>query len=720
MNKLISFNALQSLKRSSVTSRSCSFLVKNHSATNLTPAECKFNKQTLVKYNNFVATNKYFHTSSVFSSAPITEESSTNETDAVKKEETPSEKSVGPVHKHEFMAETKQLLNIVAKSLYSENEVFIRELVSNSSDALEKLKYEQLSQQNIDSQSIPYEIQLTANDITNTLTIQDTGIGMTKDEMIKNLGTIAHSGSKAFIEKLQENSDTKQSNSVIGQFGVGFYSAFMVADRVQVFTQSYKEGEAAYEWNSTGDGSYELNEATGVQRGTKIILHLKDECAKFSKEDTIKEIIKKYSNFVGHPIVVNGDRINLIQPIWMEDARNVTEEQYEEFYTFIGNYDKPRYTFQYKTDMPLNIRALFYVPQMKPSPSDISQDGDVGVSLYSKKVLILSKANQLLPRWLRFMKGVVDSEDIPLNLSRELLQDSNVIRKLRNILTQRIIRFLNDEYKMDEEKFKEFYDDFNLYFKEGITKAQTQQEREEIASVLRFESNKTEPGKLTTLNEYIKRMEKDQKEILYFAAPTRELALNSPYFEMVKNKDQEVLFLFEQHDETVMLILNQFQGKNLAGIEQSSQKNNSQDDIIIEGDSRSLSNDEAKELKTWLAKTLDKKVKNVKITTKLDTHPCIVTAENMNSLRFMIKTNYFLKEKVSQDFRSVNLSLEINPRHGLIKSLYNMQKTDSELAGLIAEQLLDNSLINAGLIEDPRLVLSNLNKLLEKAFTKKE
>lgn len=711
MNKLISFNALQSLKRSSAIAKSTSHLIRNASSASLISSNDKTKRVFSVNQNFPIA--KYLHTSRILRSETASENTSTPKDE-------PSEKSVGPTEKHEFLAETKQLLNIVAKSLYSENEVFIRELVSNSSDALEKLKYRQLSSNDPVTEDVPFEISLTANDITNTLTIQDTGIGMTKEELMKNLGTIAHSGSKAFIDSLTKGSDGKaQSNSVIGQFGVGFYSAFMVADRVQVFTKSYLPGEKAYEWNSTGDGAYELNEAEGVQRGTKIVLHLKDDCAKFSKEETIKEIIKKYSNFVGHPITINGDRVNLIQPIWLEDPKNVTQEQYEEFYTFIGNYDKPRFTFQYKTDMPLNIRALFYIPQLKPSPSDISQDGDVGVSLYSKKVLILSKANQILPRWLRFMKGVVDSEDIPLNLSRELLQDSNLIRKLRTILTQRIIRQLNDEARMDEDKFKEFYEDFNLYFKEGITKAQDQQEREDIGSVLRFESNKTEPGKFTTLDEYIKRMKEDQKDILYFAAPTRELALNSPYFEAVKNKDQEVLFLFEPHDETVLLILNQYKRKHLKGIEQSEQQN-SNDDTIIEGDARSLSNDEAKELKEWLKKTLEKKVKNVKITTKLDTHPCVITTDNMNALRFMIKTNYFLKEKVANDFRSVNLTLEINPRHGLIKSLYNMHTKDSELAGLIAEQLLDNSLINAGLIEDPRLVLSNLNKLLEKAFSAKQ
>lgn len=399
--------------------------------------------------------------------------------------------------------------------------------------------------------------------------------------------------------------------------------------------------------------------------------------------------------------------------------------------------DKPRYTFTYKTDAPLNIRALFYVPTFKPSPLEISQEGDVGVSLYSKKVLILSKANQILPRWLRFIKGVVDSEDIPLNLSRELLQDSNLIRKLRTILTQRILRFLNDEAKYDEEKYMEFYSDYNLYFKEGIYRAADQNEKEEIASLLRFETNKTEPGKTVSLNEYVKRMKPDQKNIFYYAAPSREIALNSPYFEAIKQKDHEVLFLFEQYDEMVALQLFQFKNKQLVGIEQENLADKNKDDIIIEGDSRSLSNDQAQEVKNWLKTTLSSKIKSVKITNKLDIHPCIITADNMSFLRHLIKTSYMQREKVSDFFNLVNLTLEINPKNGLIKSLYDLHKKDPELSKAVAEQvtlttfylnnfinfclpkLLDNSLVIAGLVEDPRLVLSNLNSLLEKAFTRK-
>ena len=298
------------------------------------------------------------------------------------------------------------------------------------------------------------------------------------------------------------------------------------------------------------------------------------------------------------------------------------------------------------------------------------------------------------------------------------MQDSNLIKKMRSILTHRILRFLNDQSKEDEAKFMEFYKDYNLYFKEAIVRTVDQTEKEEIASLLRFETNKTEPGVLTSLNDYIKRMKPDQKNILFFAAPSRELAINSPYFEVIKQKDYEILFLFEPYDEMVILQLNQFHKKNLTGIEQETQAEKNKDDLIIEGDKRSLSNSEAQELKDWLKKSLGAKIKNVKINTKLDTHPCVITTENMGVVRHMIKSNYFQREKIQDFFSMVNLTMEINPKNGLIKSLHSLQKTNPDLAKDISEQLLDNSLVSAGLIEDPRLVLSNLNKLLEKAFSK--
>jgi TNF receptor-associated protein 1 len=625
--------------------------------------------------------------------------------------------------KYEFIAETKQLLNIVAKSLYSDKEIFIRELVSNSSDAIEKLRYMQLSEQQEEiNGDRPYEIRINANEFENTLIIQDSGIGMTKAELIENLGTIAHSGSKSFLEKIANNQSKDGKQNIIGQFGVGFYSAFMVSDDVQVVSKSYKPNEKPYRWNSTGDGSYEIsevNEEIGFESGTKIIMKLKSESDEFVKIDRIKDIIKKHSNFVRYPIYVNDERINLVRPLWLEDPKNITQEQHDEFYQYIANpYDKPRYTLQYKTDAPMHIRSLFYIPTYKPNMFDVSQENDINVALYSKQVLILAKANQILPRWLRFIKGVVDSEDIPLNLSREMLQDSNLIKRLKSILTNRLIKFLNEQSKLDNKKFTQFYDDYKMYFKEAIARSSDEKEKEDIASLLRFETNKTEANTTITLDDYMKQMKEEQKSIYYFAAPTREIAMNSPYFEAIKQKDYEVLFLFEPHDEVVILQLGKYHKMNLTSIEMEIEKDKNIDDIIIEGDSKSLNNDEANELKAWLKNKFGKKVKNVKITTKLENHPCIVTTTDMGAIRHFIKTNLVQRDKVQDIFNMIDLNMEINPKNSIIKSLYSLKKTNVELAELLAEQLLDNALLNAGLIDDPRFVLKNLNTLLEKVFEK--
>jgi TNF receptor-associated protein 1 len=378
-----------------------------------------------------------------------------------------NERGKGPADKHEFKAETRKLLDIVAKSLYSEKEVFIRELISNASDALEKLRYLQTTGNEGISSGTPLEIHIALDEDKKTMTIQDTGIGMTKDELIANLGIIAKSGSKEFLDQVEDNKEVNKN--IIGQFGVGFYSVFMVGETVDVYTQSHKAGNKAYKWNSDGLGSYEINEAENVQPGTKIVIHLRGDSYDYAKEDMIKDVIKKYSNFVGVPIYLNGKKVNVIQALWTMEQRDITEDMHEEFYRFIANaYDRPRYSLHYKADAPINIRALFYVPEYKPTLFDMSRETDVSVTLYSRKVMILAKANHILPKWLRFFRGVVDSEDIPLNLSRELLQDSGLIRKLRWVLTNRILKFFQEQSRKDHEKYLEFYNDYGMFFREGI------------------------------------------------------------------------------------------------------------------------------------------------------------------------------------------------------------------------------------------------------------
>ncbi|XP_026326821.1 heat shock protein 75 kDa, mitochondrial [Hyposmocoma kahamanoa] len=378
----------------------------------------------------------------------------------------------GESEKKEFQAETRMLLDIVARSLYSDKEVFIRELISNASDALEKFRYLTVSSApdagQLQETDRPLEIRLTTDKQNRTIIFQDSGIGMTKEELVQNLGTIARSGSKSFIEEVKKTG-ASDANSIIGQFGVGFYSAFMVAEKIEVFTKSSKTGSLGYKWSSDGSGTYEIQEADNVQIGTKIVVHLKTDCREFSDDERVKNIIMKYSNFISSPIYLNEEQINQIKPLWLMEPKEVTNEQHIEFYKFISNaYDKPRFTLHYKTDAPLSIRAVLYVPEGKPGLFEMSRDSDVGVSLYSRKILIKSKADNILPKWMRFVKGVVDSEDIPLNLSRELLQNSALITKLRTILTNRFLKFMVEQSQKDPVAYDSFYREYSIFLKEGI------------------------------------------------------------------------------------------------------------------------------------------------------------------------------------------------------------------------------------------------------------
>jgi len=630
-----------------------------------------------------------------------------------------SERAKGASESLEFQAETRKLLDIVAQSLYSEKEVFIRELISNASDALEKFRYLQMtSGDDVAEGDRPLEIHIATDEEKKTFTVQDTGLGMTREELVENLGTIARSGSKAFMDKLAENKEAEgNSKNIIGQFGVGFYSAFMVGEKVDVYTQSHKPDSVAYKWTSDGLGKYEITEAEGVQRGTKLVIHLKGDSYDFAKEDKIKEVIKKYSNFVGVPIYLNGKKVNVIQALWEMETRDITEDMHEEFYRFISqDFAKPRYHLHYKTDAPLNIRALFYIPDYKPTMYDMSRENDGAVSLYSRKVMILNKADHVLPKWLRFVKGVVDSEDIPLNLSRELLQDSGLIRRLRWVLTNRLIKFFIEKAKRDPEKYQTFYEDYGNFLREGIVTTDTQDEREEIAKLLRFDSSSLDPGTKTSMADYVSRMQAGDRTIYYFSAPSRELAESSPYMEAVRKRNLEVLFCYEPYDELVLMNLAQFNKKNLRSIENEAFEDKSDDGKLDEsGDS--LTQEQADSLLSWLQVTLGVKVKDTKLTNRLDTHPCVISVTEMGAARHFLRTT--LADKSQEErYRLLQPTMEVNPKHPIIRKLATLTQSDPELAKLVAEQIYDNAMIAASLMDDPKVILNRMNDLLSKALEK--
>ncbi|MGH7884341.1 MAG: molecular chaperone HtpG, partial [Thermodesulfobacteriota bacterium] len=369
------------------------------------------------------------------------------------------------LEKYEFQAEVKKILDIVIHSLYTDKEIFIRELVSNASDALEKFRYTQLSEKDIFDEKLPLEIEIKTDEKENTITITDFGIGMTRDDLIQNLGTIAHSGSKSFLEAIKEGEGINEN--LIGQFGVGFYSAFMVSDSVEVFTHSYKKDGEHLIWKSDGSGEFEIGEGKGHRRGTKIVVHLKEDQKEFSNKDRVERILKKYSSFVQFPIKLNGEQINKVEAIWLRSKSEIKDEEYEEFYKFQTNsFDEPTYRLHFSSEAPIDINTLLFVPK-----DNIERLGfgrmEPEVSLYCKKVLIDPNPKGLLPEWLRFLKGVTDSADLPLNISRETMQDSSLILKLNSTITKRFLKFLSDEAKDNPEKYYEFYKNFGFFIKEG-------------------------------------------------------------------------------------------------------------------------------------------------------------------------------------------------------------------------------------------------------------
>uniref|UniRef100_A0A8U7N0G5 Heat shock protein 75 kDa, mitochondrial n=1 Tax=Corvus moneduloides TaxID=1196302 RepID=A0A8U7N0G5_CORMO len=602
----------------------------------------------------------------------------------------------GAASKHEFQAETKKLLDIVARSLYSEKEVFIRELISNGSDALEKLRHRLMTE----GKALPeLEIHLQTDSGKGTITIQDTGIGMTQEELVSNLGTIARSGSKAFLEALQ--SQAEASSKIIGQFGVGFYSAFMVADKVEVFSQSAEPGSPGYHWSSDGSGMFEIAEASGVRAGTKIIIHLKEECKEFANEDRVKEVVTKYSNFISFPLYLNGRRINTLQALWMLDPKDIGEWQHEEFYRFIAQaYDKPRYVLHYKTDAPLNIRSIFYVPEQKPSMFDISREMGSSVALYSRKILIQTKAADILPKWLRFLRGVVDSEDIPLNLSRELLQESALIRKLRDVLQKRLIKFFIDQSKKDPEKYAKFFEEYGVFMREGIVTIAEQDVKEDIAKLLRYESSALPAGQLTSLTDYGSRMKAGSRNIYYLCAPNRHLAEHSPYFEAMKKKDMEVCAEWCCIPVPTRELIN-----------------GSVETQLTDHSGERLTEKEAEDLMAWMRNALGSRVTGVKVTTRLDTHPAMITVLEMGAARHFLRMQQLAK---TQEERAQLLqpTLEINTGHTLIKKLSELKDSQPDLAQMLLDQIYENAMIAAGLNEDPRPMVNRLNELLTRILEK--
>ena len=612
--------------------------------------------------------------------------------------------STPTAEKHIFQAEIQQLLDLVVHSLYTDKEIFLRELISNASDSMEKLRHIESTEKDVHQPTLPLEIHITTDEEGKTLTLSDHGIGMTREELVKNLGTIAHSGTKAFLTSLKENGG--QTGSMIGQFGVGFYSAFMVADKVEVSSRSWRQDGEELTWISDGKSGYEIEEASGLERGVKLVMHLKDDCAEYATEERIKHLIERYSNFVGFPIILNGKRINEVEALWLKNKSEISEEEYKAFYQFAcKSFDEPTYRLHFSADAPITINALLFAPSENPERMGFGKV-EGGISLFCRKVLIDSDPKGLLPDWMRFMKGVVDSADLPLNISRETMQDSALIRKLGSVLSKRVIKMFEKEAEADPEKYRAFYKKFDRFLKEGV--ATDYANRESLAKLLRFESSLTDAGSVCGFTDYVSRLKDGQESIYYLVGTSREQLESSPYVEAFKARGLEVIYFNDAVDEYVVDSLGEFDGKKLVSI-----RNAGVDlaDHSAEGDS--LSEEQTTALCEFLKTELGDRVVSVTSGKRLVDSPVIALVPNDGlspQMRQMMKA-------MDENFKDeVKVELEINPRHALVKKLAEAKDANPELAKLVSLQLLDNALIAAGLLDDARETVTRMNTLMEKAM----
>ena len=616
---------------------------------------------------------------------------------------------------YEFQAETQKLLDIVINSLYTERDVFVRELISNAADALEKFRHESLTAENLFDEHVPLEISIDLNEEKKQFTITDTGIGMTREELSANLGTIAHSGSNTFLKELAEAA--QKDVNLIGQFGVGFYSAFMAGSSVRVQSRSWDGGEG-HEWVSDGTGSFTISECPGLHRGTKITIDLKEDAHDYAQKWKVESVIKQYSAFVPFPIKLEEETVNTVQALWARSKSDITEEEYIEFYKFIGNAaDEPMFRLHFSADAPLAINSLLFVPQEN---FELMGFGRVkpGVNLYCQRILIDQHSENILPEWLRFLKGVVDSEDLPLNISRQALQDNALVAKLRKVITKRFLKFLDEEAKRDETSYLKFWETFGIYLKEGVTSDFEYQK--ELGKLIRFESSKSENGTPISLGDYLLRMSPDQEEIYYINGPSRAAIEAGPYIEMFRKKDVEILYTMEPIDDFVLSHLGEYEGKKLVSADRAdlSLKDAQDTDKEQDGsDGEKLDSDTLEKLTAWMKETLKDKVADVSLSKRLVDAPAMIVNPDgymTASMERVIAASRFEKGAMGEVSKK---NLEINGTSELITRLATLMVDDETFAAEVANQIYDNAMIQAGLTVDPLEMVERNYRILGKALS---
>ncbi|ESP90304.1 MULTISPECIES: molecular chaperone HtpG [Pseudoalteromonas] len=624
---------------------------------------------------------------------------------------------------HQFGTDVGKLLNLMIHSLYSNKEIFLRELVSNASDAADKLRYLALQNGDLYEGDAELKVRISADKDAKTVTISDNGIGMTREEVINSLGTIAKSGTAEFFQNL--TGDQAKDSQLIGQFGVGFYSAFIVADDVTVRTRKAGE-QSAVEWQSKGEGEYSLAEINKADRGTEIILHLREEESEFLDDFRLRSVITKYSDHISIPVEMfkapvpesegpDGEKIeaqpgeweaiNRATALWTRDKSEISEDEYKEFYKHVGHdWEEPLTWAHNKVEGKTEYTSLLYIP--KKAPFDMwNRDRQTGLKLYVQRVFIMDDAEQFMPSYLRFVKGLLDSNDLPLNVSREILQDNKVTQAIRKGCTSRVLKMLDRMGKNKPEEYQTFWNEFGQVIKEGP--AEDAANKEAIAKLLRFSSTHTdESTQNVALSEYVERMQEGQDKIYYVVADSFATAKSSPHLEIFRKKGIEVLLMSDRVDEWMMGHLTEFDGKQLQSITRGDLDLGDLEDE----ESKKAQEESEKEvagLVERITESLGDKVKEVRFTHRLTDSPACVVVDDHDMSSQMQK----LMESIGQSAPESKPIFELNPDHQLVKHLNDEQ--DEDKFAQWSEVLLDQALLaERGSLKDPVGFVTRLNKLM--------
>lgn len=615
---------------------------------------------------------------------------------------------------HGFQTEVKQLLHLMIHSLYSNKEIFLRELVSNASDAADKLRFKALSNSDLLADDAELRVRVSADKDAGTITISDNGIGMNRDEVMSNLGTIAKSGTADFFSQL--SGDQAKDSRLIGQFGVGFYSAFIVADSVTVRTRAAGvAANEAIEWQSKGEGEFDIREIEKSQRGTDIILHVRDDAKEFIDEGRLRGIITKYSDHLSIPVEMperdddgklkEWQAVNSGQALWTREKSEISDDEYKEFYkTIAHDFEDPLLWSHNKVEGTQEYTSLLYIP--KRAPWDLwNREQQHGIKLYVKRVFIMDDAEQLMPTYLRFVRGLMDSNDLPLNVSREILQDNKITRAMRSGSTKKVLGMLSKLAKDDPEQYQEFWNTFGTVLKEGPAEDHANQEK--IASLLRFASTHEDKAEATvSLDAYLERMADQQDKIYYIVADSYEAARDNPALEIFRKKGIEVLLLSERIDEWLMSHLSEYKEKQFQSVTRGDLDLGDLDDAEDKKQQEELEKSFEEQVKRFET-ALGEKVKSVRVTHRLTQSPaCIVTDDNDMSTQ-MAK----LMEAAGQKVPETKYIFELNPEHSLVQQVIALDNDDkfAEWANLLLDQA---TLAERGSLKDPAQFVTRLNRLM--------